>query len=222
MRITEKPANEQQRIETVKKYDILDTPPDGNFDNITTLAAAIFKVPIAIISIVDADRIWFKSHYGLEVNQINRDPGLCASAILSNDPYIIENALHDPRSLANPLVASDFGLHFYAAVPLQAENNCNLGTLCLLDKSPRKFTEEEIQILKQLAQVVMNEMNMRLELRDTVHAVKTLTSDITNHLKNSIKNIESTDNLELKEEILTYLDDSKLFMQNVQNRLAQI
>src|SRR6195952_1725954 len=98
------PASEPQRIAAVKRYDILDTPPDGAFDRITALAARRFNVPISIISIVDHGRIWFKSHHGLDVKQIGRDPGLCASAILSDMPHLLSNAALDPRSLANPLV----------------------------------------------------------------------------------------------------------------------
>src|ERR1700704_124067 len=103
------PPNEAARMSAVKRYDILDTPPDGMFDRVTAMAARRFDVPISIISIVDHDRIWFKSHHGLPVTQIDRDPGLCASAILRSDPYILEDATKDIRSLSNPLVAGDFG-----------------------------------------------------------------------------------------------------------------
>ncbi len=116
----------------MKKYDILDTPPDGSFDRITKLAAKLLDVPIAIVTLVDTDRIWFKSRYGLDVQQIGRDPGLCASAILSDDFYEVNNALIDPRTLSNPLVASEFGLRFYAAVPLKVRDGHNLGTLCVI------------------------------------------------------------------------------------------
>src|SRR3978361_562696 len=95
------PENDSQRLAAVRRYDILDTPPDGAFDRITALAARRFDVPISIISIVDHDRIWFKSHQGLNVKQIGRDPGLCASAILSEMPHILSDATLDPRSLAN-------------------------------------------------------------------------------------------------------------------------
>ncbi|MDB5708727.1 MAG: multi-sensor hybrid histidine kinase, partial [Sphingomonas bacterium] len=112
------PDNERQRMAAVKRYDVLDTPPDGAFDRVTSLAARRFGVPISIISIVDEDRIWFKSHHGLAVEQIDRAPGLCASAILADEPYLLPDASIDPRSLANPLVAGEFGLRFYAGVPL--------------------------------------------------------------------------------------------------------
>jgi GAF domain-containing protein len=130
------PENETQRLSAVKRYDILDTPPDGAFDRITAIAARRFNVPISIISLVDHDRIWFKAHHGLDIAQIGRDPGLCASAILSDMPYLLPNAAVDPRSLANPLVAGDFGLRFYAGVPLRTHDGYNLGTLCVIDKEP--------------------------------------------------------------------------------------
>ncbi len=135
------PDNEEQRIEAVRRYDILDTPPDGAFDRITALAARRFGVPISIISIVDEDRIWFKSHHGVPVSQIGRDPGLCASAILSPDPHVLTDAKIDPRSLANPLVAGEFGLRFYAGVPLRTSDGYHLGTLCVIDKAPRPIDQ---------------------------------------------------------------------------------
>lgn len=99
------PHNEVERIAALQQYGILDTPADGSFDHITALTALLFEVPIAIISLVDTDRIWFKSAYGLSINQIDRVPGLCASAILADDVYVVDDASNDPRSLANPLVA---------------------------------------------------------------------------------------------------------------------
>ncbi len=111
------PKKEAQRIAALRQFELLDTPTDGSFDDLTALAAKIFNVPIAIISLVDVDRIWFKSHHGLEIAQIDRHPGLCASAILSDEVYLVEDAKNDPRCLANPLVAGDFGLQFYAAAP---------------------------------------------------------------------------------------------------------
>lgn len=159
---------ELARIKALKKYDILDTPPDGNFDRITKLAAKLFNVPIAIITLVDTDRIWFKSRYGLDALQIGRDPGLCASAILSDKIYLVEDALKDPRTLANPLVAGGFGLQFYAAVPLKVKDGYNLGTLCIIDKQPRKLSEPEKQILQDLADIVIDEMELRLAARTAI------------------------------------------------------
>ena len=215
----EKPLNENKRIEAVKRYDILDTPPDGSFDRITQLASSIFEVPIAIISLVDTDRIWFKSAHGLTINQIGRDPGLCASAILSSDVYVINDACSDPRSLTNPLVAGEFGLKFYAAAPLQTEDQYNLGTLCIIDKKPRTLTKKEQQILMQLRDIVMDEMELRLSLRQTVTNVKKLTSDIGYHLDDTIEGIRKLSAEKQKEKILEYLDASKMFLKNVENQM---
>jgi len=137
------PPNELERLAAASRYNILDTPPDGAFDRITALAARFLNVPIAIVSIVDYDRIWFKSHHGLEVQQIRRDPGLCASAILHNEVYTVLDAKVDPRTLTNPLVAGEFGLRFYAAAPLRTKDGFALGTMCVIDCQPRQVTEVE-------------------------------------------------------------------------------
>lgn len=162
------PEDEEARLAAVRRYDVLDTPADGTFDRVTALAARHFDVPISIVSIVDTDRIWFKSHHGLEVQQLDRDPGLCASAILQDDPWIVEDAAVDPRTLANPLVAGDFGLRFYAGVPLKTSDGYNLGTLCLLDHEPRELSPQETATLEDLAAIVMDELELRLSARTVV------------------------------------------------------
>lgn len=165
------PSNEEARIEALKKFDILDTPRDSILDHITKLTAHIFKTPISIISFVDKNRIWFKSHQGLSENQLDRDPGLCASAILSNDIYIVEDAKNDPRTMQNPLVSGEFGLRFYAAVPLQTEDKFNLGALSIIDKTPRHFSENDQEALKLLGKIVMNNLEMRMALRNAVDSL---------------------------------------------------
>ena len=161
--------NETERLESVRRYDILDTPPDGSFDRITALAAGLFDVPIAIVSIVDEDRVWFKSCFGLDgVRQIPRDPGLCTSAICSPSVYVVESAHTDPRTLANPLVAGEFGLRFYAAAPLEMPDGFRLGTLCLIDRQTRQMSQTEQDVLKALAGVVVDEMELRLRAIRTV------------------------------------------------------
>ena len=157
--------NEAGRMEAVLRYDLLDTPPDGTFDRITAVAARVFGVPFAIVSVVDTDRIWFKSRHGVDVEQLGRDPGLCASAILHDEPWIVEDARADPRALANPLVAGDFGMQFYAGVPLTTRDGFNLGTLCVMDVKPRTVTADEIATLEDLAAMVMRELDLRWETR---------------------------------------------------------
>ena len=188
MRVADKsPPGEAERMSAVRRYDILDSPPDGAFDRITALAARRFGVPIAIISIVDEDRIWFKSHHGLPVEQIDREPGLCASAIMGNTPYLIEDARSDPRSLANPLVAGDFGLRFYAAVPLTTGDGHNLGTLCVIDKEPRPIDTEQIEDLKDLASVVMDQLELRLSSRNAVSRANLMAKEIDHRVMNSLQ-----------------------------------
>ncbi len=161
--MTEHETGETARLQAVRRYDILDTPPDGAFDRITALASRIFDVPIALVTIVDEDRIWFKSRYGLDgVDEISRDPGLCASAILADAPYIVEEARKDPRTLRNPLVAGDFGLQFYAASPLRTNDGHRLGTLCVIDREPRIFSPRQAEVLQGLSDIVMDEMELRI------------------------------------------------------------
>ena len=188
MPIAEKlPPSEAERLAAVRRYDILDSPPDGAFDRITALAARRFGVPIAIISVVDEDRIWFKSHHGLPVEQIDREPGLCASAILGDTPYLVEDARTDPRSLANPLVAGDFGLRFYAAVPLRTSDGHNLGTLCVIDKEPRPIDNEQIEDLKDLATIVMDQLELGLSARRAVGKANLMAKEIDHRVMNSLQ-----------------------------------
>lgn len=159
------PENERERLEAVRRYDVLDTPPDGAFDRITALAARLFDVPVSIISVVDHDRIWFKSHHGLDVEEIGRDPGLCASAVCQLDPWIVTDAKVDVRTLANPLVAGELGLRFYFGVPLTTSDGFNLGTLNVIGFEPREVTDAEVETLQDLAAVVMDELELRLDAR---------------------------------------------------------
>ena len=158
-------AIEIKRLENLHKYEILDTPADGDFDEITSLAAEIFNVPVAIITLVDTDRIWFKSSYGLDVDEIPRDPGLCSSAIMADDIYIVENAKIDSRTLANPLVAGLMGLQFYAAAPLKSRDGYNLGTFCIIDRTPRTLDARESSMLRKLSKIVMAQVELRLQSR---------------------------------------------------------
>ena len=161
------PTNEDERMEAVRRYDVLDTPPDGTFDRITRLAAQAFDAPISIISIVDHDRIWFKSHHGLDASEIGRDPGLCASAICQYEPWLVSDAKLDPRTLDNPLVVGELGLRFYVGVPLTTSAGHNLGTLNVIDVEPREASEVQLSTLRDLAAIVVDELELRLATRRT-------------------------------------------------------
>lgn len=158
--------SESRRLAALRRYDILDTPPDGAFDRITAMASRLLGTPVAIVSLVDEDRIWFKSHHGLDVEQIDREPGLCASAVMGTDAYVLTDASIDPRSLANPLVAGQFGLRFYAGVPLRTREGHNLGVLCCVDFRPRDVSEQEMAHLRDLAAIVMDEIELRRAARE--------------------------------------------------------
>jgi len=164
----EPPSREEEvkRMAAVRRYDVLDTPADGTFDRITALAARVFRVPIAIVSIVGTDRIWFKSRHGLDVEQIERGPGLCSSAILQRQPWVVTDAAADPRTLVDPLVAGEFGLRFYAGVPLTTHDGHNLGILCVIDYQPREVTADEVATLTDLAGLTMDELEIRKAARE--------------------------------------------------------
>lgn len=181
------PDNEAERMAAVHRYQILDTPPDGCFDRVAALAARRFDTPIAIISIVDHDRIWFKSHYGLDVEEIGRDPGLCASAILSPHAHVLVDASADPRSLANPLVAGDFGLRFYVGVPLKTSDGFNLGTLCVIDKKPRVVDQDQIDDLTDLASLVVDQLELRLAARTAIEQARLMAREIDHRVMNSLQ-----------------------------------
>ena len=162
------PEDEAARIAAVMRYDILDTPADGAFDRITALAARHFDAPISIVSIVDSDRIWFKSRHGVDADEVGRDPGLCASAILGGLPWVVENAEIDPRALANPLVAGELGLRFYAGAPLITRDGHGLGTLCVIDRAPREFSDDDAAVLAEMAALVIDALELRLAARRSV------------------------------------------------------
>ncbi|MFD5129760.1 PP2C family protein-serine/threonine phosphatase [Streptomyces olindensis] len=157
------PDVETARIAAVRRYDILDTPPDGAFDRVAAMAARLFDVPVATVTIVDSDRIWFKAAHGLDgVKEIGRDPGLCGSAILRDDALVIPDTLRDPVAADNPLVAGEMGVRFYAAAPIITPDGHRLGTVNVLDTRPRSITEDDTATLADLAAIVLDEMELRL------------------------------------------------------------
>jgi two-component sensor histidine kinase len=213
------PENEAERMAAVRRYEILDTPPDGTFDRITALAARRFNTPISIISIVDHDRIWFKSHHGVDVSQIDREPGLCASAILSPDVHLLTDASLDPRSLANPLVAGDFGLRFYAGVPLQTADGYNLGTLCVIDREPRAVEQEQIDDLKDLATLVVDQLELRLAARKAVGQAELMAREIDHRVMNSLQFVTGLLSMQSR---AAEKSDSALVLQEAATRVAAV
>lgn len=162
---------ESERLEALSRYDILDTPPDGAFDRVAAIAAKLFGVPMATVSIVDTDRVWFKASVGLRgARQVTRDPGLCVSVILGDKPYVVSNARTDPRTAAHPLVTGDLGLQFYAAAPITTSGGHRLGTVAVMDTEPHEETTAHLEMLKDLAAVVMDNLELRLSAMNALRA----------------------------------------------------
>lgn len=154
---------ERRRLAAVRNYRILDTPPNGTFERVVALAARSFRVPLATVTIVDEDRIWFAATQGIRgMSEIGRGPGLCASAILQGEPYVLADTLRDALAVTNPLVRGELGLRFYAAAPLITAEGHRLGTVNVMDTRPREVTQEETDTLRDLAAVVMDALELRL------------------------------------------------------------
>ena len=160
------PSDEAARLAALQRYDILDTPPEAGFDRVTRLAAQLFDVPIALVSLVDADRQWFKSCYGLDARQTSREISFCAHAILSDEIFVVPDAIQDERFAGNPLVTGEAGIRFYAGAPLKTRAGFNLGSLCIIDTKPRQFSEQQLAGLTDLAALVVDELELRQSERE--------------------------------------------------------
>ncbi len=159
------PANEQDRLKALERYQILDTNPEPGFDDLTSLAAHICSTPIAIVSLVDSDRLWFKSKVGLEATEVSRELTFCANAICQPDKMlIVPNALQDERFATHPLVTADPNIIFYAGAPLVTSDGFALGTLCTIDRKPRELDSEEIAALQSLSRQVISQMELRINI----------------------------------------------------------
>lgn len=147
---------EEMRIEALRDYRILDTDPHPAFDAVTRAAALAFNVPIALVSLVDENRQWFKSRVGLEACETARDISFCTHAIKGHEAFIVENAAEHELFKENPLVAGEPHIRFYAGMPLIESDGFALGTLCLIDQKPRSFEPRDIELLEQLAVCALN------------------------------------------------------------------
>jgi len=153
--------HEKKRLKVLWQYEVLDTVPEALFDDLTELAARICEAPIALISLVDEKRQWFKSRVGISVRETSRDVSFCAHAIKQSDLFIVPDATKDERFAHNPLVTSDHKIRFYAGAPLITPDGYALGTLCIIDKVPRDLRPEQKQALGILARHVVSQLELR-------------------------------------------------------------
>lgn len=198
--IATKPDNEEQRLESLRRYEILDTEPEAAFDDLTLLASYVCQTPVALISLVDADRQWFKSRVGVSVTETSRDIAFCASAILQPDIFLVPDATQDRRFAENPLVVAEPKIRFYAGATLMTDGQA-LGTLCVVDRVPRELGAEQLEALRALSRQVVAQLELRRNLkhlekalaaRDRLEAEK---ERVLHELQSAISNIRTLEGL---------------------------
>jgi diguanylate cyclase (GGDEF)-like protein len=160
------PENEAKRLEALRKYNILDTLPEMSFDDITRIASHISDTPVALISLVDSERQWFKSKIGFDIQETPRDISFCSHAILEPDILVVPDTHKDERFFDNPLVTGEDNIRFYAGSPLVTAKGETLGTLCVIDRNPRNLDETQKEALRALARQVMDQLELRKHINE--------------------------------------------------------
>ncbi|WP_338373493.1 GAF domain-containing sensor histidine kinase [Marivirga tractuosa] len=187
------PDNENERLKELRRLNILDSEQEKDFDELVELASIICGVPISLVTLVDADRQWFKSKKGVSVDSTHRDVSFCGHAIHGDDIFIIENAVADERFYDNPLVVDDPSIRFYAGMPIKSENGFNLGTLCVIDSEPKSLDETQIRALRILGGqasklIELRDKKLRLEsTNEKLQSLNELNSQITSIISHDLK-----------------------------------
>ena len=171
------PANEIERLRTLRSYKILDTRPEERFDELTQLAALICDAPISLISLLDSDRQWFKSRFGLDMQETPRAQAFCTHAIMQPEIFVVPDAAKDERFARNPLVIGETHIRFYAGAPLAARDGHLLGTLCVMDRQPHALTDAQTRALGILSRLVIANIELRSDLRELRDALAVRDAD---------------------------------------------
>lgn len=165
------PADEADRLRALRSYKILDTKPEERFDELTHLAALICGVPISLITLLDTNRQWFKSRFGLDVQETPRAQAFCTHAIMQPEMFVVPDATKDKRFAENPLVTGDPHIRFYAGAPLATRDGHLLGTLCVIDREPHTLTKAQMEALEILGRMVIANIELRGDLQELREAL---------------------------------------------------
>jgi PAS domain S-box-containing protein len=208
-----RPDNEPERLEALRRYRVLDTPPGQPFEDLALLASHICGTPVALVSLVDADRQWFKARVNFEKPETPREVAFCAHAILGNDVFVVPDARADRRFAENPMVAGDAGIRFYAGAPLVTSDGFAVGTLCVMDRKPRTLTAEQTEALRALSRQVVAQLELgrrlkleREEAEDVLHdkeeTLRVLVSQMPAVLWTTDRGLRFTDSMGAERELL--------------------
>lgn len=196
MKTAPPPANEAFRLEQLKRYQILDSEPEAEFDEAATVAAAICQTPIAIVGLIDAHRQWYKAKVGVDNSEVPREETFCQHALLEAHVMEVQDAREDPRFADAPAVTAGMGVRFYAGAPLIDETGAALGTLCVIDHKPKTLTPEQRKALEALARLVVAHMRLRAAHRTLAAVANEVQAlggasrerqDLVNHLSHELR-----------------------------------
>jgi GAF domain-containing protein len=166
MKIAPMPVNEAQRLEALRLYRILDTEAEQSFDDIAALAAYVCDTPVALVGLVDKDRVWFKARVGIQPTEALRKVALCSHAILEPGLFVVPDTTQDPRFSDNPLVVHEPNIRFYAGTPLLSREGLAIGTLCVMDFQPRNLEKVQERALVTLGRAVITQLELRRRMAE--------------------------------------------------------